>query len=69
MDFPDSPACRLLALSDGTVLNQSPVSKPLCMKTVIQSSKLKIAKDYADGEGMYVALKVHQIVVFTLLKR
>mgnify|MGYP007015862891 FL=1 len=52
MDFPDSPACRLLALSDGTVLNQSPVSRPLCMKTVIQSSKLKIAKDYADGEGM-----------------
>ena len=57
MDFPDSPACRLLALSDGTVLNQSPVSKPLCMKAVIQSSKLKIAKDYADGEGMHVVLK------------
>ena len=23
------------------------------MRAVIQSSKLKIAKDYADGEGMY----------------
>ena len=53
IDFPNADACRLLAQHDGTVLNQSPVSKPLCTRAVIQSSKLKIAKDYADGEGMY----------------
>ena len=53
IDFPNADTCRLLALRDGTVVNQSPVSKPLCMRAVIQSSKLKIAKDYADGEGMY----------------
>ena len=63
MDFPDSDACRLLALRDGTVLHQSPVSKPLCLKEVIQSSKLKIAKDYADGEGTFL-FYLHSLVVF-----
>lgn len=51
MDFPDAEACRLLAMHDGTILNQSPVTSSLCTKGSLLSSKRKIAVDYADGEG------------------
>ena len=51
MDFPETDACRLLALNDGTILNQSPVSKTLCSIQALHSSQLRIAKDFQDGRG------------------
>ena len=51
MDFPETEACRLLALNDGTIINQSPVAKKLCTMKSLQSSRLKIARDFLDGRG------------------
>ena len=51
MDFPETEACRLLALSDGTILNKSPVPKKLCSIKALHSSQLRIAKDFQDGRG------------------
>ena len=51
LDAPDAEACRLLALSDGTVINQSPVTKHLCTMKALLSSKRKIARDFYDGRG------------------
>ena len=50
-DAPEADACRLLALSDGTVINQSPVTQHLCTMKALLSSKRKIARDFYDGKG------------------
>ena len=51
LNAPEADACRLLALSDGTIINQSPVTKHLCTMQSLQSSKRKIARDFYDGKG------------------
>ena len=51
LDSPSTKMCRLLALSDGTVINQSPISPVLCSDKAIWTTRLKISKDYRDGEG------------------
>ncbi|XP_059079569.1 uncharacterized protein LOC131877797 isoform X2 [Tigriopus californicus] len=44
--------CRLLALKDGTIINQSPISPVLCTSQSKRTTRLKISKDYRDGEGI-----------------
>ena len=58
IDFPGTEACRILTLSDGTILNQSPVGRSLCKLKSLKASKFRIAKDFQDGNGE----------TFTLLK-
>lgn len=52
--YPDSDWCRVLSLSDGTVINQGPVHKVLCTAQAVRTTRLKISKDYMDGEGIYL---------------
>ena len=59
IDFPGTEACRILTLSDGTILNQSPVGRSLCKLKSLKASKFRIAKDFQDGNGeTFILLKV-----------
>lgn len=51
LDSNETEACRFLGLSDGTVINQSPVSKFLCSAEALNAIQLKMAIDYHDGVG------------------
>lgn len=64
LDAPDADACRLLALSDGTVINQSPVAKQLCTMNALLSSKRKIARDFYDGRGEWEEDESHHSDAF-----
>ena len=42
---------RYLGLSDGTVINQTPVSKFLCSAEALNAIQLKMSIDGLDGVG------------------
>ena len=50
-DLPSVKWCRLMALSDGTILSQSPISSKLCTPHAITAAKIRISRDYRDGNG------------------
>ena len=51
LDSNETEACRFLGLTDGTVINQSPVSKFLCSPEALNAIQLQMAIDYLDGVG------------------
>ena len=47
-DFPRGDFCRLIALSDGTVVNQEAVTETLCLEQSIKYTKGRIGQDFLD---------------------
>ena len=47
-DFPRGDFCRLIALSDGTVVNQEAVTETLCLEPSIKYTKGRIGQDFLD---------------------
>jgi hypothetical protein len=51
LDTNETEACRFLGLSDGTVINQSPVAEVLCSPVSLNAIQLKMSIDFLDGVG------------------
>ena len=47
-DFPRGDFCRLIALSDGRVINQEVVTETLCTEASVRYTKGKIGQDFLD---------------------
>ena len=53
--FPGSSACRLLALSDGTVVQQDVTPVELCQDKHVDNLRRVVAKKFGDGRGTVTA--------------
>ena len=47
-DYPRGDFCRLIALSDGRVINQEVVTETLCTEASVRYTKGKIGQDFLD---------------------
>ena len=50
---PGGDFCRLIALSDGSIINQEPVTEHLCSAPSVKYTKGKIGQDFLDTEGKF----------------
>lgn len=50
-DFPRGDFCRVIALSDGTVINQEAVTETLCRLPSVKYTKGRIGQDFLDTKG------------------
>ena len=48
---PGGDFCRLIALSDGSIINQEPVTEHLCSVPSVKYTKGKIGQDFLDTKG------------------
>ena len=49
--FPGSRACRLLALGDGSVVQQDVTPEDLCTEQHAASLRRMVARRFGDGQG------------------
>jgi hypothetical protein len=50
-DYPGIEFCWMMSLGNRTVISQSGISPTLCSNEAKLHTRLKISKDYQDGEG------------------
>ncbi|XP_023322311.1 uncharacterized protein LOC111696802 isoform X2 [Eurytemora carolleeae] len=51
IDYPTANACRVLALSDGTMIQQIVSPESLCSESNFKTLKIRVAKQFHDGEA------------------
>ena len=60
-NFSSANYCRLLALSDGTIISQSPAAASLCSEKAKLTTKIVISKDFRDGKGENIIRRWHRL--------
>ena len=64
-DFPRGDFCRLIALSDGTVVNQEAVTETLCLEPSIKYTKGRIGQDFLDTNSRKLSRLFFQYTIFS----